>query len=178
MNSLMPLKMPNKPVGLSSATGLVKLDGGDKSTTLGNLTRQASALVSELDRLCVSPRVVDVTTRKPGHIPVVDKLSPAQQLVAMKTHHLKVQNKLETLREKVMNYTAVEYPLRSGAQANPQNSLFADREELKRMKENLKPSLVAKVELPLSKTVEPGTTKVFMSREQFSEFHRAMLRDA
>ena len=98
---LKPLRVPEKPIGLQSQTGFVKLDGGDKASTLGSLTRQASALVSELDRLCVSPRVVDITKRKAGTVPTVDKLSSVQQLVAMKTHHLKVQNKLETLREKV-----------------------------------------------------------------------------
>ena len=174
---LRPLRVPEKPMGLQSTTGFVKLDGGDKSTTLGSLTRQASALVSELDRLCVTPRVVDITKRKPGAIHTVDKLTPAQQLVAMKTHHLKVLNKLETLSEKVRNFTAVEYPLKNGNQANPQNSLFADREELKRIKGNLKPTLIAKIELPKkSSDTSTESTKVFLSREQFFELHKNLFR--
>ena len=175
MDRLSPLPILNKPVGLASSTGLVKLDGGEKASTLGNLTRQAVSLVSELDRLCINPRVVNLANRKPGMIPAVDKLSSAQQMVAMKTHHLKVQNKLETLREKVLNFTAAEYPLEDTSLGNSQNSLFANRKELERIKENMNPSLAARVILPVTKSAKPGTTKVFLSRQQFFDLHRGIL---
>ena len=176
MDLLSPLPFLNKPIGLVSSTGLVKLDGGEKASALGNLTRQAVSLVSELDRLCVNPRVVNLANRKPGIVPAVDKLSSAQQMVAMKTHHMKVQNKLETLREKVLNFTANEYPLEDNSLGTRQSSLFANRKELERIKENMNPSLAAKVVLPVTKSAKPGTTKVFLSRQQFFELHRGILK--
>jgi dynactin 1 len=125
MARLPPLRVPKKPTGMASQTGLVKIgDVDDKENTTGDLksiTRNANHLLTDLYKLCSSPTVVDITKRKPGVEPVTETASPMNQLVESTANLARLQRNATDLQVQVTSLLAAN---RTGGQVRTDFSTF------------------------------------------------------
>ncbi|XP_021378666.1 dynactin subunit 1-like isoform X2 [Mizuhopecten yessoensis] len=125
MAKLPPLQVPKKPVGLSSTDGSVKIgqlpDGTSDKLGIGNLAKETSKLLTEVNMLSACPRVVDITKRKPGVQPVSDSSNPARELVAKTAKLTLLEKKTQELQVQVTTLLAAN---RTGGQVRTDFSTF------------------------------------------------------
>ncbi|XP_060076603.1 dynactin subunit 1-like isoform X2 [Ylistrum balloti] len=125
MAMLPPLQVPKKPVGLSSNVGSVKIgqlpDGMSGKLEIGNLAKETSKLLMEVNMLSACPRVIDITKRKPGVEPVSDSSNPARELVAKTAKLTLLEKKTQELQVQVTTLLAAN---RTGGQVRTDFSTF------------------------------------------------------
>lgn len=69
-------------------------------------------IIQDLQELSASPRVVDITHRKPGTIPVLDKALPMHQLVERTSRLISLQQTLaEVSRLEFTSHLDIKYTL-------------------------------------------------------------------
>jgi dynactin 1 len=102
MAQLPPLLLPKKPVGMANPTGTVSMtESMNTDSNLQKLSKDTSQLLKvslqsqfrrlyqwfdvdfyqDLYKTSACPKIVDITKRKPGSVPVTEKASPMKQLV-------------------------------------------------------------------------------------------------
>ncbi|XP_013412801.1 dynactin subunit 1 isoform X3 [Lingula anatina] len=123
--SLPPLRVPKKPVGLASTTGLIKMgeapEGAHGIESLNRLSKKTSAMLHELQTLSACPTVVDISKRKPGQEPLLDKASPANQLLENAARMNQLQRSTLELQVAVTNLMAAN---RNGGQVRTDFAAF------------------------------------------------------
>lgn len=178
MDELPPLIVPKKPVGIASPTGFVPIEVKDaeKATPLANqlsnLVNRSGKLMKDLQQLSSSPRVVDITHRKPGMVPVVDKAHPKHQLVER-------TNKLITLKQTLAQIQAETEKLvtsqRPGAQTKGDFSRFISSEFAKAQNEKTSPPCIGRITMPVVKGQESCSVEVKLSQPQLRLLHSRLI---
>lgn len=178
MDELPPLIVPKKPVGIASPTGFVPIEVKDaeKATPLANqlsnLVNRSGKLMKDLQQLSSSPRVVDITHRKPGMVPVVDKAHPKHQLVER-------TNKLITLKQTLAQIQAETEKLvtsqRPGAQTKGDFSRFISSEFAKAQNEKTSPPCIGRITMPVVKGQESCSVEVKLSQPQLRLLHSRII---
>ncbi|XP_066277792.1 dynactin subunit 1-like isoform X24 [Branchiostoma lanceolatum] len=166
--SLPPLKVPKKPVGLVSRTGLVQVEGGDAAPSrnkLGELTRKTDKLLTDLFHMSACPKVVDISHRKPGTVPVLEKSTPAHQLAQNTARIQAMQKAADQLHNEVQALVAAQ---RKGGQVKGDFAAFASPELAKAMEEKENSVCVGRVSLPSS---EKGLFSVHLHPKHLREIH-------
>ncbi|XP_035672851.1 dynactin subunit 1-like isoform X4 [Branchiostoma floridae] len=174
MNALLaglpPLKVPKKPVGLISRTGLVQVEGGGGDAApsrnkLGELTRKTDKLLTDLFHMSACPKVVDISHRKPGTVPVLEKATPAHQLAQNTARIQAMQKAADQLHNEVQALVAAQ---RKGGQVRGDFAAFTSPELAKAMEEKENCVCVGRVSLP---SVEKGLFSVQLQPKHLREIH-------
>ncbi|XP_076437452.1 dynactin subunit 1-like isoform X2 [Babylonia areolata] len=125
LSKLAPLRVPQKPVGLRSPTGHVALPEVPENvagkTDLSTLAGRTRKLLTEANKLSACPKVVDITKRKPGNVPLTDHSSPAQQLVTRTAELTRLEKQATELQVQVTTLLAAN---RTGGQVRTDFSTF------------------------------------------------------
>ncbi|KAG8237507.1 hypothetical protein J437_LFUL017541 [Ladona fulva] len=99
------------------------------SDRLSDLERETVATLQELRHRMASPKVVDISGRKPGTIPTLEKTSPAYHLIAEQKKVRQLQSKIQELQAAVLkevverksitntNFSLTQFPNQELAQA-------------------------------------------------------------
>ncbi|XP_078588246.1 dynactin subunit 1-like isoform X47 [Branchiostoma floridae x Branchiostoma japonicum] len=167
---LPPLKVPKKPVGLISRTGLVQVEGGGGDAApsrnkLGELTRKTDKLLTDLFHMSACPKVVDISHRKPGTVPVLEKATPAHQLAQNTARIQAMQKAADQLHNEVQALVAAQ---RKGGQVKGDFAAFTSPELAKAMEEKENCVCVGRVSLP---SVEKGLFSVQLQPKHLREIH-------
>ncbi|XP_054715977.1 dynactin subunit 1-like [Uloborus diversus] len=124
--NLPPLKIPAKPIGLASTTGfrnMVDLEEEESfvSNDIIELSKRSKTLLHKAHNLCC-PTVVDITKRKPGVEPAIDKMTAKSQLVEETIKLKTLQNEVQKLKIDIANLRASKG---EGTHVNADFSSFA-----------------------------------------------------
>lgn len=88
--SLPPLPVIKRPTDVAADSPLTEL------------SRRAAKLHKELNDFYVSARVVDISKRKPGERPLLEKNSPMQQLIQRKNRENQISQEFESLSVRLL----------------------------------------------------------------------------
>jgi dynactin 1 len=154
MMKLKPLKVPKRiplpgnEVVPSSGSGDQEQPGDRKDLT--SLTKDTRKLLNDLYTMCASPKVIDISNRRPGVIPVTDSGSPYQQLLINSYRINQMKKSANELQVAVTNLIAAN---RQGGQVRTDFSTFPTSSLVKVLQEKQGGSqCVGTVSIP----VEPG----------------------
>ncbi|XP_071827830.1 dynactin subunit 1-like isoform X3 [Apostichopus japonicus] len=179
MDELPPLVVPKKPVGLMSPTGFVSIEvenpekASPAANQLSDLVRQSGKLMKDLQELSASPRVVDITHRKPGTIPVLDKALPMHQLVERTSRLISLQ---QTLAEVQLQTEKLVTRQRPGAQTKGDFSKFISSEFAKVRDEKSSPPCIGRITMPTGKGQEACHIAVKLSQPQLRNLHAKLIQ--
>ncbi|XP_041368819.1 dynactin subunit 1-like isoform X2 [Gigantopelta aegis] len=114
MASLPPLKVPKKPVGLASPTGLVSV-GQLPDSTLGKneiniLLKKTSTLLADANKLSACCRVIDISKKKPGVKPTTENTGPAKQLVEQTASLVSLNKQIQEVQVQITTLLASHRP--------------------------------------------------------------------
>ncbi|XP_078668174.1 dynactin subunit 1-like isoform X45 [Branchiostoma floridae x Branchiostoma belcheri] len=168
--SLPPLKVPKKPTGLISRTGLVQVEGGGGDAApsrnkLSELTRKTDKLLTDLFHMSACPKVVDISQRKPGTVPVLEKATPAHQLAQSTARIQAMQKAADQLHNEVQALVAAQH---KGGQVKGDFAAFSSPELAKALEEKENSICVGKISLPSS---EKGLFSVHLQPKHLREIH-------
>ncbi|KAI8492784.1 Dynactin subunit 1 [Branchiostoma belcheri] len=168
--SLPPLKVPKKPIGLISRTGLVQVEGGGGDAApsrnkLSELTRKTDKLLTDLFHMSACPKVVDISQRKPGTVPVLEKATPAHQLAQSTARIQAMQKAADQLHNEVQALVAAQH---KGGQVKGDFAAFSSPELAKALEEKENSICVGKISLPSS---EKGLFSVHLQPKHLREIH-------
>ncbi|XP_072177873.1 dynactin subunit 1-like isoform X1 [Diadema setosum] len=182
MDELPPLTVPNKPVGLASPTGFIALEAGESGQQadqqpdasklpqkeVAHLTRNMRKLSQELHHLVACPRVVDISHRKPGVVPALDKATPQHQLVDRSCQIRDVTNNLAQLRREVQNLTSSQRP---GAKVSSAFSQFTSTEFSKVQQEKVEAPSLGRVYIPLVAGQQAASYDICLQPSQLRQLY-------
>ncbi|KAK3741300.1 hypothetical protein RRG08_034345 [Elysia crispata] len=172
MASLTPLQIPKKPTGLASSTGSVAIGDVPDSVTckidLNNLVKKTKNLLGEANRLSSSPKVIDISTRKPGMPPATDKAGPMKQLISRTSELATLERFTQELQVQITTLLAAN---RTGGQVRTDFSTFPTPEFAKMLHEKSSDSMkVGTIQIPTA----PGrgnTIPVNVRPDQLRQIH-------
>jgi dynactin 1 len=101
LQKMAPLKVPKKSVVMSE-------DDPDKADIV-KLSKDTSSLLNELYKECSNVRVVDITKRKPGTVPL-SSVNPLTQLTSRTTRLASLQRSVTELQVQVTTMLAAHRP--------------------------------------------------------------------
>lgn len=175
LESLPPLKVPSKPSGLASSTGLKNMIDFEENENAGlenliALSKKSKELLQKaLDLTC--PTIVDISRRKPGTDPIIDKMSAKSHLVESAIKSKTLQNEVQKLRIEVANLCAAR---KRGTQVSADFSSFPTPSFTKAFSEDKE--LIAKVSFPKRcATEEKSTVPLFVSMNELHQLHTKFL---
>lgn len=170
---LPPLKVPKKPVGIQSSTGMVKL--GDLPETvpgksdLTSLSKETVQLFNEVNKLCSCPRIVDISKRKPGTEPITESIKPGRELVERTAKLTLLEKKTQDLQVKITNFIAAN---RTGGQVRTDFSTFPTPQFARVLHEKSAESvLVGKIRVPVKDGSEGEIIPINVTLEQWRHIH-------
>ncbi|XP_022080743.1 dynactin subunit 1-like isoform X2 [Acanthaster planci] len=197
MDTLPPLHVPKKPTGLASPTGFVALvpsteepseaapaDGGtaaapkppvasvDAQMDVTLLARRTRKLLQELHHLSASPKVVDITQRKPGMVPAIDKAMPIHQLVDRMANMQQLKTSIAQLQNEMQALLSSQRP---GAQAKTDFSVFPSADFSKVQTEKTGAPRVGKLSIPVSGDQQPCSYSVSLQQSQLRRVHAQLM---
>uniref|UniRef100_UPI00358E1BB4 dynactin subunit 1 isoform X1 n=2 Tax=Myxine glutinosa TaxID=7769 RepID=UPI00358E1BB4 len=136
------------------------------------LSRKTDKLLESLQHTCVTTRVVDISHRKPGTFPAVEKGSPANKLLEDTMKLSIMKENVENLKNEVQRLVSSQYP---GAQIQSAFTTFPTPVFSKAQEEKWgDPICIGKVSFPC----QPGQGKVHrvtLTRSQLRELHAKLL---
>uniref|UniRef100_A0A8C4PXL9 Dynactin subunit 1 n=1 Tax=Eptatretus burgeri TaxID=7764 RepID=A0A8C4PXL9_EPTBU len=164
-NSLKPIRMPWR--------GSSKLESeAQQADSLIILSHKTDKLLESLQHTCVTTRVVDISHRKPGTVPAVEKGSPANKLLEDTMKLGVMKENVENLKNEVQRLVSSQYP---GAQIQSAFTTFPTPAFSKAQEEKWgDPICIGKVSFPC----QPGQGKVHrvtLMRSQFRELHAKLI---
>lgn len=175
LESLPPLKVPSKPTGLSSTTGFKNMVDFEENESVDfqsliALSKKSKDLLQKAHNL-TCPTIVDITRRKPGTDPVIEKMAAKNQLVDSAVKLKTLQNEAQKLRIEVANLRASQG---QGTQVNADFSSFPTPTFTKVCKEDKE--LVAKVTLPKRcGDDERSVVPLMVSMKELNQLHAKIL---
>lgn len=167
LDELPPLKLPSKPVGLAHSTGLMNMT--DVSKSAAELSKKSSVLLDELYQLSC-PKVVDISNRKPGVKPVIEKAAPRSHIVNHTAKLKSLQKKTEQIQLEVINLVAAH---RNGAQVKADFASFPAPALSKVLNE--KKELIARVSFPCQMEAETPVIPLLMNYNELQQLHSKMI---
>ncbi|XP_038070773.1 dynactin subunit 1-like [Patiria miniata] len=193
MDTLTPLHVPKKPTGLASPTGFVALvpaaetseappaEGTpdvpaatiaepQKDVTI--LARRTRNLLHELHRLSASPKVVDITHRKPGVVPAIDKATPLHQLVDKVAGVQQLNTSIAQLQSEIRALLSSQRP---GAQAKTDFSVFPSTDFSKAQTEKIGAPRIGKLSIPLIGDQQACSYSVSLQQSQLRRVHSQLM---
>ncbi|XP_071947128.1 dynactin subunit 1-like isoform X2 [Antedon mediterranea] len=185
MDGLESLNVPKKPIGLSSPTGFVTFDPQTGSPTakeqditakpdadLMQLNRKTRTLLSEVQVLSVCPKVIDITHRKPGVVPVVAKARPVNQLAANAIRLNELNDNLIKLQGE-MQKTITN--LKPGAKVQTDFCAFTIPQYTKAQMEKSNIPCIGKISIPVSKGQQAESVAINLQPHQLQQLHSRLI---
>lgn len=170
--SLPILKVPQKPTGLKSPTGFVKMVGNevqDESSQLAGLSRKTSDLLKELKTLSVTASVVDISKRKPASMPALSKTAPAHHLIEQAATTAQLQQRADQLQIEVTNFLATN---RAGGKVHTDFSAFPTPQFTKALTETQQGlQWIGRVTIPQPPGSGSSVVPVIMNADGFRQLH-------
>ncbi|RUS81403.1 hypothetical protein EGW08_010841 [Elysia chlorotica] len=150
MASLTPLHIPKKPTGMASSTGSVAIgdlpDSVSCKIDLNNLVKKTKNLLGEANRLSSSPKVIDISGRKPGMPPATEKAGPMKQLISRTSEITSLEKFTQELQVQITMLLAAN---RTGGQVRTDFSTFPTPEFAKMLHEKSSDSMkVGIIQIP------------------------------
>lgn len=108
LSKLPPLKLPSKQIGIANPTGFTNMIDLENNTDkkLAQLAKRSSNLLKELNELSACPTLVDISKRKAGTQPSIQKIAPVNHLVESISVLRKYQKEVENLQCEVTSFVA------------------------------------------------------------------------
>lgn len=175
LESLPPLKVPSKPSGLSCTTGFKNMIDFEDTESVGlehliALSKKSKDLLQKAHNL-TCPTVVDITRRKPGTDPVIEKMAARNQLVESAIKLKTLQNEAQKLRIEVANLRASQ---KQGTQVTADFSSFPTPSFTKICNEDKE--LIAKITFPKRCGAdEKATIPLLVSMSELNQLHAKIL---
>lgn len=175
LERLPPLKVPSKPTGLISTTGFKNMIDFEETDSIGfeniiALSKKSKDLLQKAHDL-TCPTIVDITRRKPGTDPIIEKMAAKNQLVDSAIKLKTLQNEAQKLRIEVANLRASQ---RQGTQINADFSSFPTPSFTKVCKEGQE--LIAKLTFPKRcGEDERATVPLMVSMNELNQLHSKIL---
>lgn len=176
LENLPPLKVPSKPTGLTSTTGFKDMIDFEESETAAGfesliaLSKKSKDLLQKAHQL-TCPTVVDITRRKPGTDPIIEKMAAKTQLVDSAIKLKTLQNEAQKLRIEIANLRASQ---KQGTQINADFSSFPIPSFSKACNEERE--LIARVTLPKRCSMdEKATVPLMVSMNELNQLHAKIL---
>ncbi|XP_041476315.1 dynactin subunit 1-like isoform X2 [Lytechinus variegatus] len=182
MDELPPLKVPKKPVGIASPTGFVKLETeassekeedttASPSKDVAQLTRNTRKLMQDLHNLAC-PTVVDISHRKPGTVPALEKATPKHQLV---DRNCRIQDISKNLTQLKIEVQKLVTSLKPGAHVKSAFSQFTSTEYSKVQEEKDQATNLGKVYIPLASGQQPTSYSLNLQPHQLKQLYARVL---
>lgn len=145
--SLPPLKVPTKPTGFSSNTGFKNMidleeEGTSISESLVILSKKSKDLL-ERAQILSCPSIVDISHRKPGMEPAIEKMAAKHHIVESSIRLKTLQNEIQKLKLDIGNLRASQ---KKGTQISADFSAFPTPEFSKTFSGNKE--MVARIAFP------------------------------
>ncbi|GFY59921.1 dynactin subunit 1 [Trichonephila inaurata madagascariensis] len=123
--SLPPLKVPSKPTGFASTTGFRDMINLEEESSLASenlvLLSKRSKDLLEKAHILSCPSVVDISHRKPGMEPAIEKMAAKNHIVESTIKLKTLQNEAQKLKVEISNLRASQ---KVGAQISTDFSAF------------------------------------------------------
>lgn len=136
--------------------------------SLNSVTRETNKLLENLQRMSASPKVVDISNRKPGSVPALSKLTPANHLVERAAILRDLKRQKEELQGKIQKLIAAEYP---GGTSHSYFSSFLSPTFSKVLQEKVQAPQLGRVTIPLPSRTKPNKYSVTLKPEEFRTLH-------
>ncbi|KAK6174365.1 hypothetical protein SNE40_017658 [Patella caerulea] len=144
MDKLPPLRVPKKPTGLTSNTGMIKLgqlpEAVQGKTELNSLSRKTANLLESVNKASACVKVIDITKRKAGIEPATDTTNPIKQLVDRASALTGFQRSTQELQVEITNLLAAN---RTGGQVRTDFSTFPTPQFARMLHEKCGESILA-----------------------------------
>ncbi|CAL1528730.1 unnamed protein product [Lymnaea stagnalis] len=174
MASLPPLNVPKKPTGLASTTGAVVIgDVPDGSKTdLSKLLKRTKDLLSSANNLSACPRIVDISSRKPGSTPVTDNAGPMKQLINRTAELTTLDKYTQELQVQITTLLAAN---RTGGQVRTDFSTFPTPQFAKMLHEKTSNSVkIGSIQIPVS-SGKGAVIPINIQPDQFRHIHQKLI---
>uniref|UniRef100_T1J0Z5 Dynactin subunit 1 n=1 Tax=Strigamia maritima TaxID=126957 RepID=T1J0Z5_STRMM len=162
--SLPPIQIPRKTAEVN--------ENVPEDKRLDDLCAKTKHLLTGLKKLSVSATVVDISKRKPGLIPTLDKSSPTQHVVQHLSQVNEFQKNAAKLQVEVTNFLATQH---MGGSAKTDFSDFPTPEFSKVLQENqqlLQP--VGRIYMPSDKTSGKQIIPVILDPQGLKRLHQLL----
>ncbi|GBN86265.1 Dynactin subunit 1 [Araneus ventricosus] len=145
--SLPPLKVPSKPTGLVSTTGFRNMINLEEENTMTSeslviLSKRSKELL-EKAQILSCPNIVDISHRKPGVEPAIEKMAAKNHIVESTIKLKTLQNEVQKLKVEIANLRASQ---KKGTQIITDFSAFPTPEFSKTFTDDKQ--LVARIAFP------------------------------
>ncbi|XP_064631573.1 dynactin subunit 1-like isoform X2 [Lineus longissimus] len=174
---LSPLRIPKKPTGLASTTGLLPIGEGTTEgpmkEQLNKLSKNTANLLKELHQMSACPKVVDIRKRKAGEEPVTERSSPANQLLDNTAKLTRMQKTALDLQVDVTNLLAAN---RTGGRVKTDFSVFPTPTFAKMLHEKKADTrCIGRVKIP-AETGQGDTIPLHLQPDTLKKLHVSFVR--
>ncbi|XP_030841615.1 dynactin subunit 1 isoform X2 [Strongylocentrotus purpuratus] len=183
MDELPPLNVPKKPVGIVSPTGFVKLETEatpekDEDTSklpnkdVAYLTRNTRKIIQDLHNLAACPRVVDISHRKPGTVPALEKATPKHQMVDRSCRIQDISKNLTQLKIEMQKLLSSQKP---GAHVTSAFNQFTSTEYSKVQEEQGQATSLGRVYIPLPSGQQSASYSLNLQPHQLKQLYARVI---
>lgn len=136
--------------------------------SLNSVTRETNKLMENLQKMSAFPKVVDISNRKPGSVPALNKLTPANHLVERAAMLRDLKRQKEELQGKIQKLIAAEYP---GGISQSSFSSFLSPDFSKVLQEKAQAPQLGRVTIPVPSRTKSNKYCVTLKPQEFRTLH-------
>ncbi|KAL9983797.1 hypothetical protein ACROYT_G006027 [Oculina patagonica] len=144
----------------------------DSIPSLNSVTRETNKLLENLQKMSAFPKVVDISNRKPGLVPALSKLTPANHLVERAAILRDLKRQKEELQGKIQKLIAAEYP---GGTSQSSFSSFLSPTFSKVLQEKVQAPQLGRVTIPMPSHTKSNKYCVTLKPQEFRTLHTAFV---
>jgi len=136
--------------------------------SLNSVTRETNKLLENLQKMSAFPKVVDISNRKPGSVPALSKLTPANHLIEQAATLRDLKRQKEELQGKIQKLIAAQYP---GGTSHSSFSSFLSPTFSKVLQEKAQAPQLGRVTIPVPPHTKPNKYCVTLKPQEFRTLH-------
>lgn len=135
---------------------------------LNAVTRETNRLMENLQKMSAFPKVVDISNRTSGSVPLLSKLTPANHLIERTAILRDLKKQKEELQGKIQKLIASEYP---GGTTPSAFSSFLSPTFSKVLQEKAQAPQLGRVTIPVPPHTKPNKYCVTLKPQEFRTLH-------
>lgn len=162
---IQPRAEPDQTTAQESAGDKAKME---EMPSLNTVTRQTNQLMENLQKMSAFPKVVDISNRKAGTVPLLTKLTPANHLIERTAILRDLKKQKEELQGKIQKLIASEYP---GGTTPSAFSSFLSPTFSKVLQEKAQAPQLGRVTIPVPLHTKPNKFSVTLQPKEFRTLH-------
>lgn len=152
----------------SDETADKELKEKESAPSLNTVTRETNKLLENLQKMSAFPKVVDISHRKPGSVPALSKMTPANHLVERAAILRDLKRQKEELQGKIQKLIAAEYP---GGTSQSSFSSFLSPTFSKVLQEKAQAPQLGRVTIPVPSSTKSNKYCVTLKPQEFRTLH-------